>query len=339
MCLSSRINFMNMKKVVVVGFGFMGMTHTINIIKNNELELVAIVDTDTDGIERKLNQDEGNFSTGNIDPNLIKHISKYRSFSDCIKHEEFDAVHICVHTDLHYSIAKEALVAGKNVLLEKPFCLDIKQGEELITLASEKGLILMVAHVLRFIPAYLKLKSWIETKEYGNLKFLSMSRYSGVPLWGEWENKQSEFGSSGGALFDLLIHDIDFVNFVFGKPEKINSTYLPGKLSNHDYISAWWDYDDFKVKVEGGNTFHSNFPFQANFMAEFEDASVLYTTHNPDHLQVSNNKETELILTGDGDGYYNEIEYFTNCIQANSQPKLCMPQSALQSIELCYKHL
>lgn len=330
---------MNMKKVIVVGFGFMGMTHTINIIKNKKLKLVAIVDTDTGGIEQKLNQDEGIFSTSDLDPNVIKQINKYNSFSECLENEEFDAAHICVHTDLHYPLTKVALEAGKNVLLEKPFCLDIKQGEELITLASKKGLILMVAHVLRFEPAYVKLKSWIETKEYGNLKFLSMSRYSGVPLWGQWETKQSEFGSSGGALFDLLIHDIDFLNFVFGKPEKIKSTYLPGKLSDHDYISAWWDYDDFKVKVEGGNTFHSKFPFQANFMAAFENASVLYTADDPDHLQVSNNKETELIPTGDGEGYYDEIEYFTNCIQANSQPKLCMPQSALQSIELCYRHL
>ena len=57
-----------MKKVAVVGFGFMGMTHTKSILKNENLQLVAIVDKDVDGIESKLQADSGNFSTGDIDP-------------------------------------------------------------------------------------------------------------------------------------------------------------------------------------------------------------------------------------------------------------------------------
>ena len=87
------------------------------------------------------------------------------------------------------------------------------------------------------------------------------------------------------------------------------------------------------------NTFHSKFPFQANFMADFENASILYSTHEPDHIQVSNNDQIVLIQTENSDGYYNEIEYFANCLQTKSQPELCMPQSALQSIKLCYDHL
>jgi len=328
-----------MRKVVVVGFGFMGITHTLNILKNNDLELVAIVDTDTDGIEQKLFQNEGNLPIGDLDPKMIQGVRKYKRFSDCLKMETFDAVHICVHTNLHYSLTKEALNAGKHVLLEKPFCLDIREGEDLISLAQENDCILMVAHVLRFEPAYLKLKFWIDSKEYGNLKFLSLSRYSGLPLWGQWKNKQSEFGSSGGALFDLLIHDIDILNFMFGLPKKIDSTYLPGSLSNHDYISAFWDYPDFKVKVEGGNTFHSKFPFQANYMAAFENASILYSTSDSDQIQIANHEEIVSIPTGDADGYYDEIKYFADCIHTNSPPKKCMPQSALKSIELCYQHI
>ncbi len=328
-----------MKKVAVVGFGFMGMTHSLNIFKNQDLELVAIIDKDIESIEQKLKQPEGNFSTGEIDPDKIQKVNKYHSLTDCIDNEDFDAVHVCVHTDQHYQITKEALQAGKHVLLEKPFSLDINECRELIGLSHEKDLILMVAHVLRFMPPYLKLRSCIEKEEFGNLKFLSMTRFSGVPLWGQWVQKQSSYGSSGGALFDLLIHDIDYLNYLFGKPIQIQSKYLPGRLSVHDYISAWWDYPDFKVKVEGGNTFHSSFPFQAGFMAEFNKASILYSTNDPDYIQVSNHEENERIELDLEDGFYNEIDYFKECLVNNSKPEYCTPESALDSIALCYQHL
>lgn len=331
-----------MKKVAVVGFGFMGMTHTINILKNKEMKLVAIVDKDLDGIEEKLTADSGNFSTGNIDPEVLAPIQKYSDLDDCLKNEELDAVHICVHTDLHFDLAKKALSAGLHVFLEKPMTLDIQQGEELIDLAEEKDCIFMVGHVLRFMSPYLMLKKWIDEETYGKLNFLSMSRFSGVPSWGQWKEKQKSFGSSGGALFDLLIHDIDFVNYLFGAPDQIESTILPGALSEYDYISAMWSYDekDLKVKIEGGNTFHSNFPFQAGYMANFENASILFTTMKPEVIQIADNEEIKEVSAEEGgDGFYNEIAYFTECIIQNKKPEKCLPASSLETIKICYKHV
>ena len=120
---------------------------------------------------------------------------------------------------------------------------------------------------------------------------------------------------------------------------KINSIYLPGKLSEHDYISALWEYPEFKVKVEGGNTFHSTFPFQAGFMAEFDKASVLYSTNDPENIQVSDHDENKSIKLDQEDGFYNEIDYFKKCLIENSKPDYCNPESALESIKMCYLHL
>src|SRR5665647_3540734 len=184
-----------MKKVAILGFGFMGMTHAENILKNSDLDLVAIVDKNPTAVEEKLLSQTGNFATGGI----------------------------------------------------------------------KKEQILMIGHVVRFTPPYQKLKEWIDNGKYGALKFLSMSRFSGVPAWGEWMDRRTSYGSSGGALFDLLIHDIDYVNYILGIPGSIKCDYLPGLLSKHDYISAMWNYfdKDIHVKIEGGNIFHSSFPFQA----------------------------------------------------------------------------
>ena len=330
-----------MKKVAVVGFGFMGMTHTLNILKNADLELVAIVDKSAETIEKNLFAKTGNFSTGDIDPAILKNINKYSDFDECLQKEELDAVHICVHTDLHYEMAKKALMHNKHVLLEKPFTLDVPRGEEIIELAKQKGKILMIAHVVRFMPPYQKLKQWIDSKEFGELKFLSMSRFSGIPGWGEWKEQQVK-GTSGGALFDLVIHDIDFANYVVGIPSAIKSSYLPGGLSKNDYVSAIWSYQDknVKVKIEGGNTFHSNFPFQAGYMVQFEKASILYTTLKSDIIQIADDERIKEVPAGDaGEGYFNEIDYFAQCIKTNTQPVECMPASSLESIKLCYKHL
>ena len=329
------------KKVAVIGFGFMGMTHTLNILKNPDLQLVAIVDKNPGTIEKNLFAPGGNFSTGEIDPAVLSNVNIYPDFDKCLREEELDAVHICVHTELHYEMAKKALMSDKHVFLEKPFTLDIQQAEELIGLANQKGKILMVAHVVRFMPPYQKLKQWIDSKEFGELKFLSMSRFSGIPEWGEWKEQRSK-GTSGGALFDLIIHDIDFANYVIGIPSEIKSSYLPGGLSQNDYVSAMWSYKDSNVhvKIEGGNTFHSNFPFQAGYMVQFEKASVIYTTIKSDIIRIADDATISEVPAGDaGEGYYNEIKYFAQCITNNIQPAECMPASSLESIKLCYNHL
>jgi predicted dehydrogenase len=330
-----------MKKVAVVGFGFMGMTHTLNILKNKDLQLVAIVDKSTETIGKNLLAKSGNFRTGDIAPAILENINKYSDFEECLRREELDAVHLCVHTDLHYEMAKKALMHNKHVFLEKPFTLDVRQGEELIELAKQKGKILMIAHVVRFMPPYQKLRQWIDSKEFGELEFLSLSRFSGIPEWGEWKEQQVK-GTSGGALFDLVIHDIDFANYVLGIPSDIKCSYLPGGLSKNDYVSAMWSYRDknVHVKIEGGNTFHSNFPFQAGYMAQFEKASILYATCKSDIIRIADDNSIKEIPAGDaGEGYYNEIAYFARCMKNNIQPSECMPESSLASIKLCYNHL
>ena len=127
-----------MNKVAVVGFGFMGITHTLNILKNPDLVLKAIVDLNPEQIEKKLQSGIGNFSTGNIDAAALAGISKYSSLDDCLRSEDIDAVNICTHVNLHYEMTKTALLNDKHVFLEKPFCIDIRQAEELIDLAEKE---------------------------------------------------------------------------------------------------------------------------------------------------------------------------------------------------------
>lgn len=330
-----------MNNVVVVGFGFMGITHALNILKNPDLKLKAIVDINPDIIEKNLRSGIGNIATGIIDSSELAGISKYSSLEECLRSEQIDAVNICTHANLHYEMTRTSLLNGKHVFLEKPFCLDVSQAEELIALAEKKGRILMVGHVVRFMPPYQKLKEWIDNKEFGNLKFLSLSRFCGLPSWGQWKEKNVK-ELSGGALFDLVIHDIDFANYIAGMPSEIECTYLPGEYTSHDYVSAMWGYKNsaLHVKIEGGFTFHSSFPFQASYMAQFEKASILFTTLKGDIIQIADGTTLKEVPAGDGnEGYFNEIDYFAKCLKNNTQPDECSPVSSLQAIQLCYNHI
>lgn len=331
-----------MKKVAILGFGFMGMTHAESILKNSDLELVAIIDKNPDAVREGLFSASGNFSVGGVSQEKLLKIKQYTSLDDCLEFEELDAVFICVHTDLHYDMTRKALLHGKHVFLEKPFCLEIQQADSLIKLAKEKERILMVGHVVRFMPPYQKLKAYIDNGTFGKLRFLSLTRFSGIPAWGEWVERRSSFGSTGGALFDLMIHDIDYVNYLLGIPGSIQCEFLPGLLSKHDYISAMWSYfsRNLNVKIEGGNIFHSGFPFQAGYIAGFEKASLQYSTLKGDIIYVATDSHCEEVESGSaGDGFYNEVAYFAQCICQNRPPSECLPESSLQTIQLCYDHL
>jgi predicted dehydrogenase len=332
-----------MKKVAVIGFGFMGITHSQNILKCEGLELAAIIEKDVDSVSKKLSEPVGNFSTGITDAETIRKVPVYPDLDACLAKQQLDGVHICVHTDLHYLIVKEALNYGLHVLVEKPFVLDIQKGEELIKLAKKKNLVLMVAHVVRFMSPYKKLAEIVESGKYGKLNFLSLNRFSGLPVWGQWKEKQKDFGISGGALFDLIIHDIDFAAFVLGEvPEKIESTILPGKLSKHDYLNATWYYPskELTVKIEGGNIFHTNYPFQANYTAVFEKATVSFSTNDSENIHIDNETKRVSITANDlGDGYFNEIALFSESIELGMLPVKYSPESALETIRICYRHI
>jgi predicted dehydrogenase len=330
-----------MQKFVIVGFGFMGITHAKSVLNHPGAQLVAIVDLDPEKALENLGMEAGNLDTGALNTEDISDILTYTSLELCIDEVKPDACILSVHTDLHYSMAVQALEAGIHVLVEKPLVLDIAQGEKLIQLAEERNLLLMVAHVVRFMPPYLKLKHWIDSGEFGELIWLSMSRFTGLPGWGQWKEKQEDFGITGGALFDLAIHDMDFVQWVLGTPDSIESSTLPGKLSAQDYVCALWKYNSGPdVKIEGGTRFHHHFPFEAGFTANFEKASIKYSSSKPEQITIATDSEISEVQAGDTmEGYADELGYFVECLDRKIKPERCLPESALESIRICYRHL
>src|SRR5271168_3504706 len=92
-----------------------------------------------------------------------------REFSTVLSDPSITAVALATPAVTHYELAKAALEAGKDVLVEKPLAVDVKHGEELLKIADRNSRILMVGHILRYHPAILKLQQFIHDGALGRI--------------------------------------------------------------------------------------------------------------------------------------------------------------------------
>ena len=103
-------------------------------------------------------------------------VTKELDFSSVVKNPAIKKIAIAAPAVLHYQLAKTCLEAGKDVYVEKPLCLDLEQGAELVRLAEAKGLILMVGHLLQYHPCIEHLRLMVRRGELGKLCYITSNR-------------------------------------------------------------------------------------------------------------------------------------------------------------------
>ena len=136
----------------------------------------------------------------------------HTSYKDLLVVKDLQAVNVCTPNSMHHQICKDALEAGKHVLVEKPITLTSKEGKELVELAQKKGLMLSVGHIFRFNNALAEVRRLIkEEKFFGRLFLMEMN----------WVNLEKPFPDRD-VLFDLAPHMFDIQNYLLGQwPESI----------------------------------------------------------------------------------------------------------------------
>jgi UDP-2-acetamido-3-amino-2,3-dideoxy-glucuronate N-acetyltransferase len=148
------------RKVCVVGAGYWGKNHIRTLYELDALG--GIVENNT-----ALLQDISKFY-----PNM----EIYSSLDDALKNDEFAGFTVATPAETHYELSKLIIEANKHVLVEKPFTLNIENAEELIKLADDNNVNLMVGHVLLFHPAVKKIKDLISTGKIGKLQYVYSNR-------------------------------------------------------------------------------------------------------------------------------------------------------------------
>ncbi|TAM69353.1 MAG: Gfo/Idh/MocA family oxidoreductase [Microbacteriaceae bacterium] len=131
-----------------------------------------------------------------------------------------DIVSVCTPTPSHADIAVRALERGKDVLLEKPIALNLRDAAAIRDAAARSDGILMVAHVVRFFGGYEALRSVARGGEVGQVLSVHAERISGPPAPSPWWHDESK---SGGILVDFAIHDFDQLNLFLGTPRALDA--------------------------------------------------------------------------------------------------------------------
>jgi UDP-2-acetamido-3-amino-2,3-dideoxy-glucuronate N-acetyltransferase len=187
------------KTYALVGVGRWGKNLARNLHRLNVLH--TICDTREDLLDAfQQNYPDVNFS------------SNYQSV---LKNPEISQIVIAAPALLHYKLAKEALLAKKDVYVEKPLCVDSAEGEELIELAKKGGQILMVGHLLQYHPCVQKLQEMVGKGDLGKLQYIVSNRLN-----------LGSIRTEENALWNFAPHDVSVILSLCGHklPEQVRCT-------------------------------------------------------------------------------------------------------------------
>lgn len=325
-----------MIRVGIVGMGGMGWFHASRYFQIPGVQVTAIADVRPDRLEAK-NAVQINIENRAALPDLSA-VERYPEGGALIESAAVDIVDICLPSFLHAPYTIRALEAGRHVLCEKPMALNAADASAMIAAARQAGRKLMIAQCIRFWPEYRFLKRKLGDGSLGRLLSLHLYRIGGRPAGWGWENWFMDPARSGGALFDLHVHDVDFVNALFGAPEQISAAARRAEPNSPiEVIHALYNYRGGpQVSIHGGWS-EVQIPFKAGYEAWFERGFVRLDTDHTPTLTVYDDPARLNACAADyepGDAYLNEIQYFIDCVREDRQPDECPPESARDSLLL-----
>lgn len=294
--------------VAVIGAGYWGKNLVRNFYQLGYLR--AICDSDP----ATLNRYEENY------PEVSKHIA----YLDILRDSSIEAVAIATPAETHYTLAKEGLLAGKDVFVEKPLCLEESQAAELATLAEEKKRILMVGHLLRYHPAFVKLQELVSDGELGRVYYIYSNRLSPGKIRRE-EN----------ILWSFAPHDISAILALAGDmPQTVISrggNYLHEHIADitlsilefadglraHVFVSWLHPYKEQRLVVVGDGKMAA-----FNDMAPAEQKLLLYPhqINWRDHLAALHKAEAIPVEVDTTEPLRLECQHFLECVRTRATP-------------------
>ena len=177
---------------------------------------------------------------------------------------------VCLPTPLHRPVAERALAAGHHVLLEKPLALSLEDADAIGAAAAASGRVLMVGHVLRFVPEIAELRRLVAAGELGRPLAVSAMRLSAPPDWNDW---MLDAARSGGTLVDLAIHDLDVIGSLLGPARHVVARGVAGGR----HVSALVTHEGGEATVEGSHAMPGSYPFTARMRVLCERGVLEHT--------------------------------------------------------------
>lgn len=216
-----------MIKIALIGYGYWGPNVARNLYKNKEYDFAAICDKKPERLE----------IASKVYANAVSYIENYK---EIMENPEIEAVALAVETSAHYQLTKEALLAGKHVYVEKPFTDNVKEAEELFSIAQERRLKIHVDHIMVYHPVIKKIKEIIDSGDMGELMYFDCSRIN----LGNIKNDVS-------SMWDLSVHDLSIVDYLSDGAEPVSVKAMGKKMySQRESITFLnLDYDSFLANI------------------------------------------------------------------------------------------
>jgi predicted dehydrogenase len=198
-------------KVAVVGAGYWGPNLIRNFYQLPTAELTWCCDADESKLEKLLG--------------LYPGVRGTTDFNQLLNDSELEAIVLATPARTHYALARQALLAGKHVLVEKPLAMSTAEAIDVTQVAGSAGRVLMVGHVFEYNPAVLHIKQLLDENEIGSVYYIYSNRVN-----------LGRVQSDINALWSIAPHDISILLFLLGAmPETVSARggmYLNGQVED-----------------------------------------------------------------------------------------------------------
>ncbi|MFG0285925.1 MAG: Gfo/Idh/MocA family protein [Phycisphaerales bacterium JB039] len=309
--------------VGVVGYGFMGKAHCASYARAAQARrnCAVLAICDARGPAAAAAQ-AGNLDTGAADeapPGARWH----DQLESMLEDPAIDLISVCTPTDTHVALAETALAAGKHVLVEKPVALEAGAVRRLAEAARAAERLCMPAMCMRFWPGWDWLKAAVDDGRYGAVRSCTLQRLGRRPAWGPdfYESEQR----CGGAMFDLHVHDVDFLHWVFGRPRAVTTR------GDAQHCVTLYDFDGQPLVAcaEGAWDNAAGFGFRMRYNVVFEEATADFDLARSDHLLLSEGDSTRPVELADHTGYDGEILALLDALaRGDSTPPATLEEAA-----------
>ncbi len=296
------------KNIAVIGTGYWGKNLVRNFYELGALRLIC--DTNPIAVQTMLQQYEG--------------AEAATSYSDVLSNSQIEGIVIATPAETHYALAREAILAGKHVYVEKPLVLDEEEGRRLIDLARERERILMVGHLLHYHPVFVYLKNMVKNGELGRINYIYSNRLN----LGKIRREEN-------ILFSFAPHDISMILSLAGEmPVKVTAT--GGKYLHQEIADVTTTHLEFSSGLKAHLFVSWLHPFKEQRlvvvgekkMAVFDDTlpwsdKLLVYSHNikwQNGTPVPEKAEPERVDIADSEPLKTECAHFIDCIAENKEP-------------------
>ena len=220
-------------------------------------------------------------------------------------------VSVCTPTPTHASLAIRALEAGRDVLLEKPIALTVEDALAVAAAADRAPGVLMVAHVVRFFPAYAALAERVAAGAIGRVRALRATRLTSSPHRPDWLADEEQ---SGGMVVDFAIHDFDQANLHLGEPVAVTAVRVPGGYGAP--VTTTIEYRDGAVAT-------------VLSVADLPEGFAFRTS-----LDLVGTDGVDALGQADGEPFVAQARYFLDCVSTGSSPDLCPTSAAVDALRV-----